>query len=102
MDEQDTPSFEVVLYRLSEVERHIGRFESAVDRRFESLDASIRDLRFVRVDVFNEWKTSAERSMRATDEKAASARAIAMWALGTIVTAVVVGLLGLLVQVATG
>ena len=93
----------VVGFRLVAVEKRLDRMETSFNSRLDSIQGAIGTLSFVRKDVYESDQRAAARDMLALTEKVESARAIAMWALGTTLTAVaLIGTLVGLLKVLTG
>ena len=94
MTQPDTPEG-IIAYRLSELEKRLGRMEHKVDEQLTSIQATIGNLAFVRKDVYDEYRSRIDQRFSAIEERDASTRSIAMWALGTTLT--VIALVGTLV-----
>lgn len=87
-DEDQRDGVRFVAYRLSQIEKRLDRMESHFDERLSGIQGSIGNLAFVRKDVYDTDQKAREREMAGLVEKVESARALAMWALGTTLTTV--------------
>lgn len=87
-DDGADPQF--VAYRLAQLEKQLASLQAHVDGRLDAIQGSIGTLRFVDKEVY-------AVQHRALEEKVDSARALAMWALGTTLT--VVALVGTLIGI---
>ena len=79
-----------IAYRLAQLEKRLDGMQADIGHRFDSVQGTLGSLAFVRKDVY-------ESEHKALQDKVDSARAIAMWALGTTLTAV--ALVGTLIGV---
>lgn len=95
----DDDSPQVIIYRLSALEKKVDDGQHRVEGRLETMQSSINNLAFVRADVYaSESKAMRERVGHAED-KAAGASKLALWAIATMLV-IFFSMLGLVLKVA--
>ena len=86
-------------YRLKKLEEGVAELWRHVDSRFDGVHVAIGQLQFVRQDVYTVEKVALKQEIDEAKDIATNAKAIAMWALGLLCSAVVVAVIGFVTRI---
>lgn len=73
-------------FRLAALEKRVDSLVEHLDRRFDGLSAQVKDLAFVRADVYAGDQRLTDAKIAALTEKGDSTHKLAMWAVALVST----------------
>jgi hypothetical protein len=71
-------------YRMTTLEKRVDTLTDLIERRFDGLSEQVKQLAFVRVDVYAADTRLKDREILDLKETVAGVRTLAMWALGAV------------------